>query len=250
MVGRRGEPLEDYFMALINEVRSLFDANAKAECDSLSPTYVSRLIRGDCVAKMKQMPACCVDFALTDPPYVMNYRERGGRGISNDDNARWIFPAFSEVFRLLKNNSYCLSFYGYTGAEHFLSAWRACGFRLVGHFVWTKGYHSSGSFTQACHETAYLLAKGWPEKPQNPLRDVQPWKYTGNKLHPTQKSVEVLTPLIQAYSKPGGLVLDPFGGSGSTAVAARLCKRRFVLFEIDGNYFKAAKLRLSANRLE
>lgn len=237
-------------MTLINTIRSLVDANSVTNGEEPNRANANRLIRGDCVQMMKKMPAGSVDFVLTDPPYVMNYRERGGREINNDDNAQWVFPAFQEVFRLLKNNAYCLSFYGYTGAEHFLKAWRACGFRLVGHFVWTKGYSSSGSFTKACHETAYLLGKGWPEKPLNPPSDVQPWKYTGNKLHPTQKPVEALTTLINAYSKPGDLVLDPFGGSGSTAIAARLCKRRFLLFEIDDNYFKAAKMRLIANRAE
>jgi site-specific DNA-methyltransferase (adenine-specific) len=97
-----------------------------------------------------------------------------------------------------------------------------------------------------CHECAYLLVKGNPEKPANPPSDVLPWRYSGNKLHPTQKPVSALIPLIEAYSVPGATVLDPFGGSGSTAVAARRCGRRFMLFEKDNAYFEMAKRRLAA----
>jgi adenine-specific DNA-methyltransferase len=94
------------------------------------------------------------------------------------------------------------------------------------------------------HECAYLLVKGRPSKPVNPPSDVLPWKYSGNRLHPTKKPVSALTPLIEAYSRPGDIVLDPFAGSGTTGIAARLCKRQFVLFEMDRNYCEAANERL------
>jgi site-specific DNA-methyltransferase (adenine-specific) len=99
------------------------------------------------------------------------------------------------------------------------------------------------------HESAYLLIKGRPEKPANPLSDILPWDYTGNKLHPTQKPISALTPIIETYSQKGDVVLDPFGGSGSTAIAARQCDRHFVLFEKDENYFEAAKARLLTEKL-
>lgn len=66
------------------------------------------------------------------------------------------------------------------------------------------------------HEQAYLLAKGNPARPEHPIPDVLDFPYTGNKLHPTQKPVEALRPLIEAFTKPGDLVLDPFCGSGSS----------------------------------
>ena len=53
-----------------------------------------------------------------------------------------------------------------------------------------------------------------------------------------------LTPIIEAYSEKGGIVMDPFGGSGSTALAAHECERHFILFEKDEEYFEAAKTRL------
>jgi len=94
------------------------------------------------------------------------------------------------------------------------------------------------------HEQAYLLAKGNPVPPKHPPSDVIQWTYTGNKLHPTQKSVCSLTPLIEAYSKPNGLVLDPFAGSGSTGVAALLARRRCLLIEKEADHYKTASARL------
>ncbi len=47
------------------------------------------------------------------------------------------------------------------------------------------------------------------------------WHYSGNRKHPAEKSVEIITPLIRAFSNPGDLVLDPFLGSGTTDIAAK-----------------------------
>ena len=60
------------------------------------------------------------------------------------------------------------------------------------------------------HEQAYLLAKGHPPLPEHRISDVRELKYTGNALHPTQKAVMSLTPLIRAFTLPDDIVLDPF----------------------------------------
>lgn len=218
-------------------------AAAVTQAPSASP-WLDRVIQGDCQQVLRQLPGACVDMVLTDPPYLVQYRDRSGRHIANDDNSRWVFPAFSELYRVLKPDSYCVSFYGWSKLGHFLTAWREVGFRPVGHFVWVKRYASCMRHTRMMHEQAYLLAKGNPALPVKPPADVLPWKYTGNRLHPTQKPVASLTPLIEAFSRPGGIVLDPFAGSGSTGVAARLCHRQFVLIEQDAGYHRAAQERL------
>jgi site-specific DNA-methyltransferase (adenine-specific) len=194
---------------------------------------------------LRHLPEAYADMVLTDPPYLVRYTDRSGRQIPNDDNSRWMFPAFSELYRVMKPDRYCISFYGWGRADRFLSIWKECGFRPVGHFVWVKRYASCMRHTRMKHEQAYLLAKGNPALPKDPPSDVLEWAYTGNRLHPTQKPVASLMPLIRAFSKPNDLVLDPFAGSGTTGVAARNCNRRYLLIEQDAGYHRTAQTRLT-----
>jgi site-specific DNA-methyltransferase (adenine-specific) len=112
--------------------------------------------------------------------------------------------------------------------------------------TFVKKYASGKRFLAYAHENAYLLAKGGPSLPAQPISDVIEWQYTGNKLHPTQKPVFALQRLIRSFSQPGDLVVDPFCGSGSTLVAAQIEGRNFVGIELNSNYFEIARERLSA----
>ncbi len=120
----------------------------------------------------------------------------------------------------------------------------------MGHLVWTKNYHSKERFVRYTHESAYLLAKGNPPKPRIALSDVLDWRYTGDTLHPTQKPVMAILPLILAYSKVGDIVLDPFAGSGTTAVAAQELGRCYIGIEIESQYAAIAQKRLARERRE
>jgi site-specific DNA-methyltransferase (adenine-specific) len=95
------------------------------------------------------------------------------------------------------------------------------------------------------HECAYLLAKGHPGVPEYPIGDVIEWSYSGNKLHPTQKPLPVLLPLVETFSQPGELVLDPFAGSGSSLLAARTLGRSYLGIELDAKYHVIAQRRLA-----
>lgn len=208
-------------------------------------TFTNRVLWGDCIQVMEQIPDESVDLVVTDPPYLVNYTDRNGRKLANDNDSRWVQPAFAQIYRVLKPDSFCICFYGWNHAEIFLCAWKAAGFTPVGHFVWVKRYSSKRGFARAHHEQAYLLVKGNPEKPADPPADVfYDWRYTGNKLHPTQKPVEAIRPLVEAYSIPGDVVLDPFAGSGTTLVAARELGRKPIGIEMDWNYCQVANERL------
>lgn len=78
------------------------------------------------------------------------------------------------------------------------------------------------------------------------MPSVSKWSYTGNKLHPTQKPVEALKEVIETYSRKGDIVLDPFMGSGSTALAAKLTARDYIGYELEKAYHSAAVKRLKA----
>jgi DNA modification methylase len=206
----------------------------------------NRILHGDCVQLMATLPSESVDFILTDPPYLVRYRSRDGRTVANDGNDRWLKPAFAQMFRLLKPGTLALSFYGWNRVDLFLDAWKAAGFSVVGHLVFRKRYASSARFFEYRHEAAYLLAKGDARFPATPLPDVMDWQYTGNKLHPTQKPVACLTPIIKTFCKPGSLVLDPFCGSGSSLVAARDAGCAYLGIELDAGHHRTACNRLGA----
>ncbi|MGU0213609.1 DNA methyltransferase [Klebsiella pneumoniae] len=143
-------------------------------------------------------------------------------------------------------NSAMVSFYGWNRVDRFMAAWKNAGFSVVGHLVFTKNYTSKAAYVGYRHECAYILAKGRPRLPQNPLPDVLGWKYSGNRHHPTEKPVTSLQPLIESFTHPNAIVLDPFAGSGSTCVAALQSGRRYIGIELLEQYHRAGQQRLAA----
>jgi site-specific DNA-methyltransferase (adenine-specific) len=175
------------------------------------------------------------------------YKSRDRQTVRNDDNADWLMPSCAQMHRVLKSDAFAVSFYGWPKADVFFTAWKRAGFRIGGHIIFRKRYASRSAFLQYRHECACLLLKGEPPLPATPLPDVMDWTYSGNKLHPTQKSIHILKPLIEAFSARGDLVLDPFAGSGSTCVAADRAGRRYLGIELDAVHHQTATDRLAAN---
>jgi hypothetical protein len=128
----------------------------------MDDTYINTITHGDCLNILPQLAPGSVNFVLTDPPYITNYKSCDGRKIANDNNDAWLRPAFAELHRVLARDSFRVSFYGWPHADKFLVAFRAAGFRVVGHLTFPKRCTSSTGFLRAQHEDAYLLAKGRP----------------------------------------------------------------------------------------
>jgi|SRR5579864_838036 len=207
--------------------------------------FTNTVLNADCIKALPMLPDNTVDFILTDPPYITRYRDRSGRTLPNDDNDAWLKPAFAEMYRVLKNDSFCVSFYGWPQADRFIAAYKDAGFRIVGHFVFPKRYTSSSRFVRYQHECAHLLAKGEPRKPQYAIGDVIDWTYSQNRHHPTEKPLSALLPLVESFSRPEGLVLDPFAGSGSTLLAAKTLGRPYIGIELDASYHAIARRRIA-----
>jgi site-specific DNA-methyltransferase (adenine-specific) len=89
------------------------------------------IINGDCRDVLRTIPSASVDFVLTDPPYVGRYTSRDGRSIRND-NWNWMKPAFRELYRVLKRDTFCVCFYGWAHADKFVNAFRDAGFYIGG----------------------------------------------------------------------------------------------------------------------
>ncbi|WP_299825344.1 DNA methyltransferase [uncultured Roseobacter sp.] len=207
--------------------------------------FRDQIIEGDSANVLEEMPVGLVDLVVTDPPYLVNYRDHDGRSLRNDTNADGVMPVFDPMARAMKPNSYAVCFAGWSALPQFTAAWEAAGLRIVSQIIWHKRYASRKGFTEYRHESAFVLVKGNPAKPAHPLPSVMDWVYSGNRRHPTEKAVEILTPLIRCFSKPGDLVCDPFSGSGSTSVAAALSGRDYLGIDIDPQHVRTAQARLA-----
>ena len=221
----------------------------------LSPYYQHSdvtIYQGNCPDVMPFLPANSVDLVLTDPPYLVGYEGRWDsdrRQIVGDRDPSWLEPAFANIWRLLRDDSFCISFYGWPHIDLFLGLWKKIGFRPVSHLAFVKSHWGLGRFTRGRHETAFLLAKGRPAKPTKAIPDVIDWKRDRVKLHPNQKPVAALVPLLRTFCGDGDVVLDPFMGSGSTIVGASNLGMNAIGIEIESRYCKSAVNRLSISHL-
>lgn len=202
------------------------------------------IIEGNAAHVLQQLPEGSIDLVVTDPPYLVNYQDRSGRRLQNDDNPDGVMPVFAPMARAMKQDSYAVCFAGWSALPQFTAAWEAAGLRIVSQIIWQKRYASRRGFTEYRHESAYVLAKGRPTQPKQPLPSVMDWVYSGNRRHPTEKAVEILAPLVRCFSRPGDLVCDPFSGSGSTSVAAALNGRDYLGIELDPAHVATARSRM------
>lgn len=209
-----------------------------------------RLMQGDCLQRMKEMPSGSVDMILTDPPYGMkfrsNHRHERHREIANDSGLGWL-PAFmKESYRVAADNTGHYFFSSWHNIDVFKQAAQS-HFKIKNILVWEKNNTSMGDlagdfapkveFILFCHKgRARIRGK----------RDPNIFKFsrTANELHPTQKPVDLCAHLIEKFSDQNQTVFDPFMGSGSTGVAAILKKRRFIGVELDHTYFGTSVQRI------
>ncbi len=206
------------------------------------------IYHGDCLQILPTLEANSVDFVLTDPPYLVGYTGRwdGDRvAIVGDDDPTWLAPCFSEIFRIMKRDTFCVSFYGWPHADLFVGHWKAIGFRLVSHLAFVKNVWGLGRITRGQHETGYLMAKGYPAIPSNPISDTIEWEREHEAFHPNQKPLSALYPLVAAYAPEQGVLLDPFMGSGSSLRAAKDFGLAAIGIEIEERHCRYAANRMA-----
>jgi len=204
---------------------------------------VNKIICGDCLEVMKDWPDNCVDLVLTDPPY--------GRRITKKDNqfGSATHKSYRATGENWDNNP--------PSARHFIEILRTSKEQIVfggNHFtlptsekwiVWDKtGSYGFDNPFSAC-ELAWTSYKGPIDKftviQQGFVRDSKE-----TRQHPTQKPLILFKNIIMAFSNPTDLVLDPFCGSGTTCVAAKMLGRRYIGIDISPEYCKIAEQRLEA----
>jgi DNA modification methylase len=88
---------------------------------------MSRFILGNCIDVMRGFPDRAVDLIVTDPPYLVGFKDRQGRQIAGDVTDEWLQPATLEMYRVLKKDALMVSFYGWNRVDRFMAAWKAAG---------------------------------------------------------------------------------------------------------------------------
>lgn len=185
---------------------------------------------------MKKIPDKSVDLILTDPPYGMNFRSNHRKvkynKIENDESfPLWIFDEF---FRIARRAVYVFCRWDNLcelPKPKSLLAWVKNN--------WSMGdlFHEHGRQWEAV--CFYPLEEHEFEKR---IPDVINVNRTGNNLHPTEKPVDLMQQIILANKCE--TVLDPFIGSGTTAVACQNLHRKFIGIEISPEYCEIARQRL------
>ena len=234
-----------------------------------------KLIHGDCLEKMKDIPDGSVDMILADPPY--------GTTSCKWDSIIPLEPMWEQLKRVIKPNGAIVM----TASQPFTAALVMSNPKLFKYsLVWKKsqstGHLNAWRMPMRAHEDILVFYKRLPtynpeikDKPKENIRPITnrtkhtdcygahkldshkcpPNKTMPNSIlqfnnaqgnqHPTQKPVALMEYLIKTYTNEGETVLDFTMGSGTTGVACVNTNRSFIGIELDDNYFKIAQERIA-----
>jgi site-specific DNA-methyltransferase (adenine-specific) len=219
--------------------------------------YLNQVINCDCRERLRELEDKSIDLILTDSPYgidigSMNFVTSGpikvGAAYRNDysdhdcswDTATLNAEDIKEFMRVSKNQvifganqfsnllppSRCWVVWDKKTEDKYANDYADC------ELIWT-------SFNKPSRVIRYL----WSGMLQEHMNSKE------KRFHPTQKPEEVMRKLILMFSKEGDIILDPFIGSGTTAIACKALKRNYIGFEINPKYCKIANQRLSQKHL-
>lgn len=224
------------------------------------------LKQGNCLEIIKEIQDESIDLIITDPPYKLNHTTGGRTNIGMENkwqgnikagNAVMDFDLsikFSEwlpeIYRVLKSQSHCYIFCNDKNVQELLNQSTKVGFRESNILVWLKNNACPNKYYMKNCEFILFLYKGKAKSINNMSTKavIQIQNINGKeKFHPVQKPIELLQIFISNSSNENDIVLDPFMGSGSTGVAAKILNRKFYGIELDEHYFEIAKNRIENN---
>ena len=213
-----------------------------------------RVVQGDCLSLLRQLPDGCVNAVITDPPYGISYQSarridktQWKLKIANDEFpfVWWLFDAA----RALADGGGLLCFCRWDVQDAFRLAIGWAGLKVRAQLIWDRVGHGAGDPAVSpapCHDVIWYATKGRRVfSGTRPTSIVRTPRISGAKLrHPNEKPEPLLRQLVQSYTASGELILDPFAGSGTTGVAAAVEGRRCLLMELDGGYVQIARDRV------
>lgn len=206
-----------------------------------------------------------VRSVITDPPFGVNNQsnmavtadgKKNARKIANDESPEIAMAIFTNVMQILIGGMHDESdIYVFT-AHQVLEEWlvftrqlfEPYGFKRKAILVWEKDGPGMGdleSWGMGCEFILYYKRGGYrgTDARRNNILHV-PQLRPGDLTHPHEKPTDLLAPLIKHSTRPGDLIVDPFGGSGSLARACRETNRSGISIEYDEENFRRAKAKL------
>lgn len=208
-----------------------------------------RLICGDATnaeTVKKLMDGRKANLVLTDPPYNVSFESASGLKIKNDSMKAeqfysFLLSSFSNLADNLESGGSAYIFHADTEGENFRRAFREAGFHLSGTCIWVKDSFVMGrSPYQWQHEPIlYGWLKPGSHKWYAGRAEATVWNFAKPKCnsdHPTSKPLDLLAYPIKNSSQPNGIVLDTFGGSGSTLISCEQADRICNMLELDEKY--------------
>lgn len=250
------------------------------------PAPINQILQGDCVQQMRALPPACADMIFADPPYNLQLEQTLTRpdnsrvaGVAEAWDRFSDFAAYdafsrawlAEARRVLKPHGTIWVMGSYHNIFRLGTCLMDLGYWILNDIVWRKTnpmpHFRARRFANA-HETLIWAAHSRKARYvfhyhalKTGNEDVQmrsDWQLPictgrerlkdrqGRKLHPTQKPEALLHRVLLASTRVGDLVLDPFFGTGTTGVAARRLRRRYIGIEQHAPYIAAARARLAA----
>ena len=208
-----------------------------------------RLLCGDATSTGdldKLMDGVKANLILTDPPYNVSYESADGKSIQNDSMEdrkfhAFLYAAFKNWVPHLAEGASAYIFHADTEGLNFRTAFQEAGFAIAGVCIWAKNSMVLGrSPYQWQHEPVLF---GWLPNGQHRWfagkNQSSVWNYDKpkrSKDHPTMKPIPLLAYPLQNSTAPNAIVLDTFGGSGSTMITCEQTSRICYMMELDERY--------------
>jgi len=233
-----------------DEERAARAVEAVAKIQAKKESLVT-LLHGDAVEQIRSLSAR-PHLVVMDPPYgISTHRTRVG-GMDYEDGEDAAIPLFRDVCDALAErldpSAHVYVFAGYSHV-HTFKAIMAEHFEVQDNpLIWVKDNHTMADFSRKYPNRHEYILFGWVKGSERRLArcipDVLTFGRERTTTHSAQKPTDLLKVLIEQSSEVGELVLDPFGGSGSTGIAAAALKRRCILVEKDDKWHGVAAGRL------
>jgi len=182
-----------------------------------------------------------IDVLFTDPPYGINFKPpRGTHGTILNDNLNdkefddFLDSVFGAALTVMKPDTYAFVWTGWSKIGAFERSLQKF-FKIQAMHVWVKNNFGIGYYSRPKHEPFYLCLNGKPIYPNTAPADVWEYARVNKTIHSCEKPVGLIQNIIDSYHK-NSLVLDLFGGSGSTLIACEKTGRTCRMMELDPKY--------------